>query len=105
MKVLRVHLIVVFAALLCKGAHAAEFIAGADFSHLGFFEDRGIVYKDGGESQDALANLKRGGRRKITNDEGSECRFCNLYRLRKCIAIGVIAAVVIAVDARWYDKN
>jgi len=61
LKVVRLHLIVVIAALLCTGAPAAEFIAGADFSHLGFFEDRGIVYKDGGEPRDALAILKRGG--------------------------------------------
>jgi len=40
---------------------AAEFIAGADFSHLGFFVDRGIVYKDGGQPQDALVILKRHG--------------------------------------------
>jgi arabinogalactan endo-1,4-beta-galactosidase len=40
---------------------AEEFIAGADFSHLKFFEDRGIVYKSGGQSQDALAILKSNG--------------------------------------------
>jgi arabinogalactan endo-1,4-beta-galactosidase len=41
--------------------HAGEFIAGADFSHLAFFEDRGIVYKDGGQPQDALDILKAQG--------------------------------------------
>jgi len=42
-------------------APAADFIAGADFSHVGFFTDRGIVYKDAGEPSDALAILKRHG--------------------------------------------
>ena len=37
---------------------AGEFIAGADFSHLTFFEDRGIVYKDSGTPRDALEILK-----------------------------------------------
>jgi arabinogalactan endo-1,4-beta-galactosidase len=40
---------------------AAPFIAGTDFSHLKFFEDRGKVYKDGGQTQDALAILKNSG--------------------------------------------
>jgi arabinogalactan endo-1,4-beta-galactosidase len=40
---------------------AQEFIAGADFSHLNFFEDRGIVYKYGGQPQNALAILKNQG--------------------------------------------
>jgi arabinogalactan endo-1,4-beta-galactosidase len=33
-------------------------IAGADFSFLTFFEDRGIVYKNGGQTQDGLTILK-----------------------------------------------
>jgi len=41
--------------------HGGDFIAGADFSHLAFFEDRGIVYKDGGQPQDALGILKQNG--------------------------------------------
>jgi arabinogalactan endo-1,4-beta-galactosidase len=61
LKLFRVHVLMVVISLPGPGAHAAEFIAGADFSHLGFFEDRGIVYKEGGGSQDALAILKRGG--------------------------------------------
>ena len=61
MKFLLVHSLTVVIGLLSTGAHAAGFIAGADFSHLGFFEDRGIVYKEGGEPQDALTILKRGG--------------------------------------------
>lgn len=40
---------------------AMPFIAGADFSHLAFFEGRGKVYKDGGQVQDALAILKNSG--------------------------------------------
>jgi arabinogalactan endo-1,4-beta-galactosidase len=37
------------------------FIAGADFSLLPFFTDRGIVYKDHGQVQDGLAILKNHG--------------------------------------------
>src|SRR5215467_12570467 len=40
---------------------ADEFIAGADFSHLQFFEDRGIVYKVNRQTQDGLAILKNHG--------------------------------------------
>jgi arabinogalactan endo-1,4-beta-galactosidase len=40
---------------------AGDFIAGADFSLLKFFEDRGIVYKAGGQPQDGLAILKSNG--------------------------------------------
>jgi arabinogalactan endo-1,4-beta-galactosidase len=61
LKFLLVHLLTVVIGLLSTGARAAEFVAGADFSHLGFFEDRGIVYKDAGEPADALVILKRGG--------------------------------------------
>jgi arabinogalactan endo-1,4-beta-galactosidase len=35
-----------------------EFIAGADMSHVKFFEDRGISYRAGGQSQDVFAILK-----------------------------------------------
>jgi arabinogalactan endo-1,4-beta-galactosidase len=38
-----------------------DFIAGVDFSHLKFFEDRGIVYKDGGVPTDALTILSNRG--------------------------------------------
>jgi hypothetical protein len=38
-----------------------EFIAGADMSHLIFFEDRGITYRDAGQNQDALVILKKRG--------------------------------------------
>jgi arabinogalactan endo-1,4-beta-galactosidase len=40
---------------------AAPFIAGADFSHLVFLENRGVAYKAGGQTQDALAILKNSG--------------------------------------------
>jgi arabinogalactan endo-1,4-beta-galactosidase len=36
----------------------AEFIVGADFSHLQFFEDRGIVYQDEQGPRDALSILR-----------------------------------------------
>lgn len=42
-------------------ANAADFIAGADFSHLKFFEDRGVVYKQAGQPTDGLAILKSNG--------------------------------------------
>jgi len=61
LKLLRVFSIALLTAALSTTALAADFIAGADLSHLGFFEDRGIVYKDGSEPQDALAILKRNG--------------------------------------------
>jgi len=38
-----------------------EFIAGADMSHLQFFEDRGITYRVNGQTQDALSILKNRG--------------------------------------------
>jgi len=37
------------------------FVAGADFSFLKFFEDRGIVYKQNGQVEDGLAILKNEG--------------------------------------------
>jgi len=42
-------------------AAAGEFIAGADFSHLAFFEFRGVLYRDGAQAQDGLAILKQHG--------------------------------------------
>jgi len=51
--------ILVASTLSAAGApRSGEFIAGADVSHLVFFEDRGIVYRDEGQPQDALAILK-----------------------------------------------
>lgn len=37
------------------------FLAGADMSHLAFFEDRGIVYRQQGQVRDALAILTNSG--------------------------------------------
>lgn len=34
------------------------FVAGADFSDLAFFENRGVLYKEGGQAQDGLAILR-----------------------------------------------
>ena len=39
-------------------APAAPFVAGADFSHLAYFESRGVAYKDGGQVRDGLQILK-----------------------------------------------
>ncbi|HET7626573.1 MAG TPA: glycosyl hydrolase 53 family protein [Verrucomicrobiae bacterium] len=50
---------VFFSALALSPAR--DFLAGADFSHLKFFEDRGVVYKDNGHAEDALAILKSEG--------------------------------------------
>src|ERR1035437_4909809 len=43
------------------GAAAGDFVSGADFSDLGFFESQGVVYRDAGQPQDGLAILKRQG--------------------------------------------
>ena len=42
-------------------ASAVDFIAGADLSHLAFFEARGVVYRESGQPQDALLILKQHG--------------------------------------------
>jgi len=47
--------------LAASTSPAEEFIAGADLSHLAFFENRGIAYKDGGVTSNALAILKNNG--------------------------------------------
>lgn len=46
---------------LYSASEWGEFIAGADMSHLVFFEDRGVVYKSNGVPHDALAILKSRG--------------------------------------------
>src|SRR5450759_4521898 len=55
-------LTVVLALILpvCAAA-GAEFVSGADFSDLVFFESQGVVYRDAGQTQDGLAILKRQG--------------------------------------------
>ena len=42
-------------------ASATPFLSGADFSHLAFFESRGVTYKDGGQVQDGIQILKQHG--------------------------------------------
>jgi arabinogalactan endo-1,4-beta-galactosidase len=42
------------ASLLASTAVAADFIAGVDASHLKFFEDHGVVYRESGDIRDAL---------------------------------------------------
>ena len=50
------------ASLLGSGARAGtNFLAGADFSHLAFFESRGVQYRDGGQVQDGIQILKNHG--------------------------------------------
>src|SRR6478609_5241566 len=60
---IRVHpwLISFFLVACVLTTTAADFLAGADFSHLKFFEDRGVVYKQGGQAFDGLAILKTNG--------------------------------------------
>jgi len=55
--------LVALSLLVCSviSADAQEFLAGADMSHLGFFEDRGIVYRTNGQPQDALQTLQEAG--------------------------------------------
>jgi len=40
---------------------AADFLAGADYSHLKFFEDCGVLYKQNNQTTDGLAILKSNG--------------------------------------------
>ncbi len=49
--------------LFCSAGKIAgeDFVIGADFSHLAFFESRGVIYKDQGKIQDALDILKQCG--------------------------------------------
>ena len=53
--------VLVAALAAAQLAAAGDFVAGADVSHLAFFESRGIVYRDGGQVQDCLAILKNRG--------------------------------------------
>ena len=54
-------LALVLLAIFVQSSPADDFLAGADFSHLAFFEDRGIVYKEDGQVRDGLAILKSNG--------------------------------------------
>ncbi|MBC8095409.1 MAG: glycosyl hydrolase 53 family protein [Akkermansiaceae bacterium] len=49
-------LALLFSAVTVRAA--ADFIAGVDMSHLVFFENRGVQYKEGGQAKDALQILK-----------------------------------------------
>jgi arabinogalactan endo-1,4-beta-galactosidase len=53
--------LVLLALGLATRASAGEFLVGVDASHLRFFEDRGVVYREGGRVEDALAILRRRG--------------------------------------------
>jgi arabinogalactan endo-1,4-beta-galactosidase len=79
-------LLIAFLILTVRSSFA-EFIAGADFSHLQFFEDRGIVYKVNGHTQDGLTILK---------DHGVNC-----VRLR----IFTSSAAQAQADAYNYTNN
>lgn len=46
---------------IANRAAAAEFIAGADMSHLAYFESRGIVYREDGVARDAFQILTNRG--------------------------------------------
>ena len=49
---------------------AEEFLAGADMSHLPFFEEKGIVYKENGQPTNPL---------KIIKDRGLNCVRLRLF--------------------------
>ncbi len=56
------HLISALGLLLAPvNLPAGEFLAGADMSHLQFFEDRGITYRENGIPRDALELLRERG--------------------------------------------
>lgn len=44
-----------------NAAATGPFLAGADMSHLGFFEDRGVVYRQDGQIRDAFSILTNRG--------------------------------------------
>lgn len=58
---LRFGRVCVLACLLVHAAVAADFVAGVDASLLRFFEDRGIVYREAGQTGDALVILRKRG--------------------------------------------
>lgn len=51
-------------------AGTADFLSGADMSHLVFFENRGVAYKDGATTRDALV---------ILSDRGVNCARLRLF--------------------------
>jgi arabinogalactan endo-1,4-beta-galactosidase len=60
---LKLAVLLTIASLAFGGSMRADtnFLAAADFSHLAFFESRGVKYKDGGQIQDGLQILKNHG--------------------------------------------
>jgi arabinogalactan endo-1,4-beta-galactosidase len=46
---------------LASASQNTNFLAAVDFSHLAFFESKGITYKDGGQVQDGIQILKNHG--------------------------------------------
>ncbi len=60
---LKLEVLLVIASVSFGGSARAggNFLAGADFSGLAFFESRGITYKDGGQVQDGFHILKNHG--------------------------------------------
>ena len=54
-------LLVILAVELLSSCFAGEFIGGVDASHLKFFEDRGVVYRDAGRVGDALEIFRKRG--------------------------------------------
>ncbi|HUD84287.1 MAG TPA: glycosyl hydrolase 53 family protein, partial [Candidatus Saccharimonadales bacterium] len=60
---LRFKILLVIASVFFGGWARADsnFLAGADFSGLAFFESRGVMYKDGGQVQDGIQILKKHG--------------------------------------------
>ena len=53
--------IIVFSLFSSPVQANTNFLAAADFSDLAFFENRGVVYKDGGANEDGIQILKNHG--------------------------------------------
>lgn len=58
------------AVMIPAPVQSEEFLAGADMSHLAFFESRGITYRENGQARDALELLK---------DKGLNCVRLRLF--------------------------
>jgi arabinogalactan endo-1,4-beta-galactosidase len=60
---LRFAVLFAMVSISSRGSARADnvFLSAADFSHLAYFESRGIKYRDAGQVQDGLAILKRHG--------------------------------------------
>jgi arabinogalactan endo-1,4-beta-galactosidase len=60
----KLSILFVIASVFCGGpaqAATTNFLAAADFSHLAYFESKGVKYRDGGQIQDGLQILKNHG--------------------------------------------